>query len=41
MKGVDIASKEFIRHVGFLDLCVKSVIYNDINYEHPLTEFDI
>ena len=36
--GVNISSKEFIRHVGFLDECVKSIIYNDINYDHPLTE---
>ena len=35
--GVNIADKEFIRSIGFIDECVKSIIYNDINYEHPLT----
>ena len=26
-KGVDIADKEFIRSIGFIDECVKSVLY--------------
>ena len=37
-KEIDITDKEFIRSIGFLDECVKSIIYNDINYDHPLTE---
>ena len=35
-KGVDIADKEFIRSIGFIDECVKSVLYKDMGYEHPL-----
>ena len=37
-KGVDIADKEFIRSIGFIDECVKSVLYKDMGYEHPLGE---
>ena len=36
--GVDISKKEFIRHIGFIDECVKSTIFNDMGYEHPLGE---
>ena len=36
--GVDISSKEFIRHIGFIDECVKSSIFEDMGYEHPLSE---
>ena len=36
--GVDISSKEFIRHVGFIDECVKSAMFEDMGYEHPLSE---
>ena len=35
-KGVNIADKEFIRSIGFIDECVKSVLYKDMGYEHPL-----
>ena len=36
--GVDITSKEFIRHIGFIDECIKSAMFNDMSYEHPLSE---
>ena len=36
--GVDISKKEFIRHIGFIDECVKSSIFEDMGYEHPLSE---
>ena len=36
--GVDISSKEFIRHIGFIDECVKSAMFEDMGYEHPLSE---
>ena len=36
--GVDISKKEFIRHIGFIDECVKSAMFNDMGYEHPLGE---
>ena len=36
--GVDITSKEFIRHIGFIDECIKSAMFNDMSYEHPLGE---
>ena len=36
-KGVDIADQEFIRSIGFIDECVKSVLYRDMEYEHPLS----
>jgi len=36
-KGVDIADKEFIRSIGFLDECVKSILYRDMGYDHPLS----
>ena len=36
--GVDISKKEFIRHIGFIDECVKSAVFNDMGYEHPLGE---
>ena len=37
-KGVNIADKELIRSIGFIDECVKSVLYKDMGYEHPLSE---
>ena len=36
--GVNITSKEFIRHIGFIDECIKSAMFNDMSYEHPLSE---
>ena len=36
--GTDISSKEFIRHVGFLDESLKSLLYEDMGYDHPLGE---
>ena len=36
--GIDITSKEFIRHVGFLDESLKSLLYEDMGYDHPLGE---
>ena len=36
--GVDISSKEFIRHVGFIDECVKSTLFQSMGYDHPLGE---
>ena len=36
--GVDISSKEFIRHIGFIDECVNSAMFEDMGYEHPLSE---
>ena len=36
--GVDISSKEFIRHVGFIDECVKSTLFLSMGYDHPLGE---
>ena len=36
--GIDITEKEFIRHIGFVDECVKSIMYNDMGYDHPLSE---
>ena len=36
--GVDISKKEFIRHIGFIDECVKSAMLEDMGYEHPLSE---
>ena len=35
---VNITSKEFIRHIGFIDECIKSAMFNDMSYEHPLSE---
>ena len=36
-KEIDIADKEFIRSIGFLDECVKSILYRDMGYDHPLS----
>jgi len=36
-KGIDITDQEFIRSIGFIDECVKSVLYKDMEYEHPLS----
>ena len=36
--GTDISSKEFIRHIGFLDESLKSLLYEDMGYDHPLGE---
>ncbi len=36
--GVDIHTKEFIRHIGFLDESLKSLLYGDMGYDHPLEE---
>ena len=36
--GVNITSKEFIRHIGFIDECIKSAMFNNMSYEHPLSE---
>ena len=36
--GTDITSKEFIRHVGFLDESLKALLYEDMGYDHPLGE---
>ena len=33
-----ITSKEFIRHVGFLDESLKALLYEDMGYDHPLGE---
>ena len=34
---IDITDKEFIRSIGFLDECVKSILYRDMGYDHPLS----
>ena len=36
--GTDITSKEFIRHIGFLDESLKALLYEDMGYDHPLGE---
>ena len=36
--GTDITSKEFIRHIVFLDESLKALLYEDMGYDHPLGE---
>ena len=36
-KEIYITDKEFIRSIGFLDECVKSILYRDMGYDHPLS----
>ena len=37
--GVDIQEKSFIRDMGLVVELVKSAIYRDMGYKHPLQEF--
>jgi len=37
-KDFDIASTHFIRDVAFLNECVKSMLYREYGYEHPMTD---
>ena len=36
--GVDITKKEFIRHIGFIDECLKSTMFEDMGYQRPVGE---
>ena len=36
--GIDINSKAFIRDIGFINESLKSVLFRELGYDHPLSE---
>lgn len=37
--GLDVSEKSFIRDMSMIIECVKSTIYRDMGYKHPLQDF--
>lgn len=37
--GLDVSDKSFIRDMSMIIECVKSTIYRDMGYKHPLQDF--
>jgi len=37
--GVDIKSDTFVSEIGFINEIVKSIMYRNMNYPHPINQF--
>ena len=37
--GVDIKSDNFVAEIGFINEIVKSIMYRNMNYPHPINQF--
>ena len=35
---VSISSKDFYRHIGFMNETLKAYLYKELGYDHPLTD---
>ncbi len=35
--SINIKNEKFIRDIGFIDECVKSVLFRELGYPHPIT----
>ena len=35
--GINIKNEKFIRDIGFVDECVKAVLFRELGYVHPIT----